>query len=325
MLSSKIRFGIVGAGNIARKFAEDILLSEYAVLSGVASRDIKKAEAFKEKYNVTKAFGSYEEMANCDFIDAVYIATPHNFHKPNSILYLNHKKHVLCEKPVAVNKQEFEEMAFAAKSNKVLLMEAMWTRFLPVSKEVKQIVLSKKYGAIKSISVSLGMDLKKSDRQQERLHNKNIAAGSLLDLGVYPISYVLSLITSNIKDISIKYEMNDFGYDLSENIIVHFENDITANIKSSMIENLDNKAVINFHNHTLVVDDFIRANYYLVNNKKYTMEYNGGGFTPQIDSFCRSIRANQLENHIMTHNESRKVMSLMDEIRSIMNFKYPFE
>ena len=110
-----IRFGIVGAGGIAEKFASDIKFAKNAKGVAIASRNIDKAIEFKNQFDLEYAFGSYQEMAKSDLIDAVYIATPHNFHKEQAILFMNHKKHVLCEKPIAVNKDEFEEMVICAK------------------------------------------------------------------------------------------------------------------------------------------------------------------------------------------------------------------
>ncbi|MBU1020594.1 MAG: Gfo/Idh/MocA family oxidoreductase, partial [Firmicutes bacterium] len=134
-----VRFGIVGAGSIAQKFARDIRLVKNASLVAVASRDALKAFEFKEKYDLEVAYGSYLEMAKDPNIDAVYIATPHNFHFEQSLLYLNHQKHVLCEKPIAVNKEQLEMMISTAKNNDMLLMEAMWSKFLPAHVLIKQL------------------------------------------------------------------------------------------------------------------------------------------------------------------------------------------
>jgi predicted dehydrogenase len=126
-----IRFGIVGAKGIAQKFARDIKLVENAKLTAVSARSEEQAKAYQNMYKTEYFFSSYEEMAKSSVIDAVYIATPHNLHFSLAILFMENKKHVLVEKPIAVNQVEYQKMIDCAKKNQVLLMEAMWTSFLP--------------------------------------------------------------------------------------------------------------------------------------------------------------------------------------------------
>lgn len=141
----KIRWGIVGPGNIANKFAAAIKNVPSAELAAVASRDGKSGEAFAQKHGIPKVFTGYEAMAASDAVEAVYIATPHPFHKPCAELFLNEGKHVLCEKPICVNAYQAPKLKDCAEKNGVFLMEAMWTRFLPAILEAQEIV---KRGAI---------------------------------------------------------------------------------------------------------------------------------------------------------------------------------
>lgn len=127
MKNKKIRWGIIGLGNIANNFATDLATIEDAVLFAVASRNKEKADMFSAKFNAKKAYSSYEDLAKDPEVDAVYIATPHSFHKEHSILCLKHKKAVLCEKPFAMNLQEVKEMIAVAKENNVLLMDLFFT------------------------------------------------------------------------------------------------------------------------------------------------------------------------------------------------------
>ena len=131
----KVRWGIVGPGNIANKFAKAIKNVETAELVAVAARSKEKGKIFAETYGIKNVFTGYEKMAESDLVDAVYIATPHPFHKPNAKMFLSAKKHVLCEKPVCVNAYQAENLKECAKENNVFLMEAMWTRFLPAINE----------------------------------------------------------------------------------------------------------------------------------------------------------------------------------------------
>jgi predicted dehydrogenase len=137
-----IRFGIVGANGIARKFGRDIKLVENAKLTAVSARNSEKANKYKKEYEVDFAYPSYFELANSKEIDAVYIATPHNFHYEQAIMFMKHKKHVLIEKSVSVNEKQLREMIKVAKENNVLMMEAMWTHFLPSTRYVKDYIMN---------------------------------------------------------------------------------------------------------------------------------------------------------------------------------------
>ena len=151
-MKKTIKWGIVGPGSIAKKFAKAVKNVEGAELFAVASRSYERSKEFAEEFDIPNVFGSYEEMANCDEIDAVYIATLHPFHKPCSEIFLNAKKHVLCEKPVCVNAKEARELFECAKKNNVFLMEAMWTRFLPAIQEAVKIAKSGEIGEIRGVS-----------------------------------------------------------------------------------------------------------------------------------------------------------------------------
>jgi len=150
-IMKKIRWGIVGPGEIANKFAKAIKNVDCAELSAVASRSAEKGRVFADKYGIEKVFAGYESMAESKDIDAVYIATPHPFHKPCAELFLNAGKHVLCEKPICVNASEAKALFECAERNGVFLMEAMWTRFIPAVLRAEEIVKSGKIGDVRAI------------------------------------------------------------------------------------------------------------------------------------------------------------------------------
>ena len=143
-----IRFGIVGTGNIAHRFAEAIRNTKGAVLTAVASRTAAGAEAFGSEFNIPHRFAGYEAMAASDVIDAAYIAVPHSGHKECSLLMMEHGKHVLCEKPMAINRREAEEMFACAEQHHVLLTEAMWARVTPGTLKMLELVQSGALGEI---------------------------------------------------------------------------------------------------------------------------------------------------------------------------------
>ena len=186
------KWGIIGPGKIAEKFAEALLNCPNAELWAVASRDKERAESFAKKYRAVKYYDQYEALINDEEIDVVYIATPHTFHYRHVLLCLNNKKPVLCEKPLSVNYQSALEMITLAKETKVFLMEAMWTRFLPVIKEVFRLIKQGEIGEIIFIKADFGYSFPYDT--ESRIFNMKLGGGSLLDIGVYPLFLALSLL-----------------------------------------------------------------------------------------------------------------------------------
>lgn len=320
-----IRFGIVGAGGIAEKFARDITFTKNAKAVAVASRNLDRANEFKDKFDIEYAFGSYEEMAKSDLIDAVYIAIPHNFHKEQSILFMNHKKHVLCEKPISVNAKDFEEMVVSAKENQVLLMEAMWTKFLPATKKVREVVKSNKLGAFKHAYLEFGADITGLGGDTGRWFNYNLAGGSLLDMGVYPVAYTLNLTDKEIKTIDAKATFYHTGIDTECVVDILYEDDTSVTLVSSFTEDRDAPGVIEFEHGKIIANDFWESQKITVDDEVFEFPHVGEGFPYQIEAFSETIEKGLLENELMTHDQTRKSMELLDRIRSIIGLKYPFE
>jgi len=149
MSTKKIfNWGVLGPGKIAHKFVQDLLTLPNARLHAVASRSIDRAREFADKYDATHAYGSYGDLVNCPDLDVVYIATPHNSHCENTLLLLKNKIPVLCEKPMGINQEEVQQMIATSREQETYLMEALWTRFLPVFQKVTDIVESGQIGEV---------------------------------------------------------------------------------------------------------------------------------------------------------------------------------
>ena len=322
-----IKFGVVGAGNIARKFIQDIKVVENAKVVAIASRSIDKAEAYKKEFNLDYAFSDYVALAKSDVVDAIYIATPHNFHEEQSILFMNHKKHVLCEKPIAVNKKQAQHMYDVAKQNNVLLMEAMWMRFLPASKRVLEITESKIFGEIKSIELSFCVPIGLNAPLEGRLLNPNLAGGSLLDVGIYPMSYLKYLVTDKITSIKATAVKHETGIDMYTEADVVFDNKLKtkAKIYSAFDRDFHNKAIIEYEKGTIIAPSFFSGKEVIINGQKEHYPFRSDGFEYQIESFVDTLIDKSIENDIMTHKKSLDVMDLSDKIRKEIDLKYPFE
>lgn len=183
-------WGIIGLGKIARQFADDLRLLPNARLHAVASTSKERADAFAAEFGASHAFGRYEDIVHCPDLDVVYIATPHPFHCENTLLCLENGLPVLCEKPFAMHAGEARRMIAAARRNRVFLMEALWTRFIPAIEETFKLVEQGEIGRLHTIRADLGF--KMPFDLNSRVYNKNLGAGALLDLGIFPALLALS-------------------------------------------------------------------------------------------------------------------------------------
>lgn len=320
-----LRFGIVGAGGIATKFARDIALVPNATITAVAARSEARAKAHQAHYKVKHAFASYEAMAKSDTIDAVYIATPHSFHYEQALLFMKHQKHVLIEKPIAVNEKQLTEMIQVAKDNKVLMMEAMWTHFLPASQYVKHYLNTNDTGKLKEAKIDFGYALIDDYPKEKRLLNKALAGGSLLDIGVYPISFYHFIQKAKIKAIDASAEMTDTGVDANCLININDDNDALIQIRSSIKETLPNNALLIYEESTIKMIDFSRSSEIYINDEKHVLPFLGEGFPHQIKAFADTIEMGLMENPIMTYDASMQTIKTMDRVRQIIGLTYPFE
>lgn len=320
-----VRYGIIGAGSIARKFVRDIQLAQDSELIAVASRKIEKAQEFCAEYEIPYAFGTYEEMVQSDLIDAVYVATPHSFHKEHSILAMKHGKHVLCEKPISVNVTELDEMIEVAKESKVLLMEAMWSRFLPSTNYVKEIISSKRFGEVTHLELAFGFEIDEDYPSEGRLLNINLAGGSILDVGIYPVSVMMYLVDKEIKEFHVMSDITEEGIDLDTVINIVFEDDTTATLHSSIAQELDDVGSIYFGKTEVCMKRFYHCIDMKVDGEKVSSPCLGEGFVYQIEAFTKTVEQGLLENDIMTFAETRKVIQFLDLVRKELNIVFPSE
>lgn len=192
-----VRFGILGAGAIAGKFAEAVGETEGAELTAVASKSMERAAAFAGRYQIPW-YGSYAEMAARDDVDAVYIATTHNFHKENLRLCIEAGKHVICEKAMVLTEADAAEIFALAAEKGVFCMEAMWSCFLPTTRQAKEWIKEGRIGTIQSVSAVIGF--KAHFDPENRLYNPALAGGAMYDIGVYPIEWVTYLVGEAVED-----------------------------------------------------------------------------------------------------------------------------
>jgi len=321
-----IRWGVIGTGGIARAFARDLKLAPGHHFVAVGSRSIEKADDFATQFNCL-GLGSYEALVDAD-IDAVYVATPHPMHAPNTILALEHGKPVLCEKPFAVNSRESAAMIATAQRTNLLLVEAMWSRFLPHYRRIRELLRAGELGEVISVSADHGQNLPAPNFY--RLHAPELAGGALLDLGIYPISFAY-FILGKPQSITAKAEFTSMGVDSQTSIILRYDTGAHANLTTTLLVKSPCTATVVGTKGTLYIDgDFytpttMRLQRVTGEVIEFPNNYAGHGLREQAIEFADLLRAGKMESDLMTHSETQSIMETMDEIRSQINLFYPFE
>ncbi|ANH60694.1 Gfo/Idh/MocA family protein [Dokdonia donghaensis] len=319
-------WGILGCGKIADKFANDLLLTEGANLYAVASRDKEKAVNFGNTCRAVKSYGSYEEMAQDPDIDIVYIATPHMFHKENTLLCLSNNKAVLCEKAFAMNLEEVEEMIAFAKAKKIFLMEALWTHFLPHYKFVLDKVASDTLGEIQSLKADFGFNSPYDTTS--RLYNKSLGGGSLLDVGIYPVFAALSLL-GYTEDISAQAQLGPTGVDHNCTIKLRYPTGVEAQLFSAIDEQTDTTCHIVFDKGEIVINSrFHEPSSVTIteNDVTKTLEFKitegVNGYHYEILHCQEMLALGKTESDVMTFSKSKKLIMMLDTIRAQIGLSY---
>ena len=322
-MTKVIKWGIIGLGNIAQKFAEDLALIEDAELVAVASRSKVKANDFSTKFNVKQAYNSYSDLAKDPNVEAIYIATPHSFHKEHAILCMKHKKAVLCEKPFAMNSNEVDEMITEAKDNNVLLMEALWTFFLPHFKYLLDTVKNQSLGKLEKLEADFGF--KVAYDLEGRFLNKEIGGGSLLDIGIYPIFAALSTL-GKPKKIEANASFFKTGADSECDMVFNYD-DSTAILKSTLLKETKSEAIYTFTDGVIKLNTRFHeptAITIIQNGMETTKDipYKGFGYYYEISHFNQLLRDDKKESEIMTFEFSRVLINTIDKVRNLIGLEY---
>ncbi len=343
----RFRFGIAGAGSIARKFAAGLTELTDAELAGAASRTPGKAQEFVDSfsgiYPEARVYNSYEEMARDPSIDAVYVSNLHPQHAGTAILFLNHRKPVLCEKPFALNSKETRKMLDAAASNGTFLMEAMWTRFFPVNICVKEWIRSGRIGDVLTVSSDFGMSLMGSADLRTVVPEKG--GGALLDLGIYSVSYLSMIFGHAPVRITTAAEMTKSGVDASFGAILKYgeiagnlaQTAQTACITAAMDRNLSQTMNITGTGGVIRVNRFWmadRADLYTFSDSgelsaapevSFAPERIGNGYQYEAQEVMRCVMAGEKESPLIPLSETLSVMETLDAIRREWGLIYPQE
>lgn len=326
MNSEKIKWGIIGLGNIAHQFAKDLMLVDEAELVAVASRNLDKAQEFAQNYDCSKAYDSYDAIINDAEVDILYIATPHNSHAALTIKALRNKKHVLCEKPIALNYTDAFQMIEASKKNNQFFMEAFWTRFNPSFREAFSKIKKGEIGEVKYINADFAFTAEELGGEGNRKTDISLGGGALLDIGVYPL-FLCYLVLGIPVEILAKANFHQTGADLQTSMILQYDN-AQAILHSSFVSTSNIKATINgtkgrinlntlWHqtqSYTLTVDE---------QDEEILLPTKGKGFTYEIEECHHCIKENKIESELWSHQNSLELIKIVDEVRSKIGLEYP--
>ncbi len=319
------KIGILGAGHIAEKMAATLDKMENAQAFAVGSRDLAKAEAFASKFGVTKAYGSYQELADDPEVELIYVATPHTFHYPHVKMCLEKGKPVLCEKAFMANAREAREVISISEEKGVFLSEAIWTRYLPFSKTIKEIAGSGAIGKPVMLTAHLGYPVS----HKERLMRPELGGGALLDLGVYTLNFALMYFGNDICEISSSCIKAETGVDIQETITLKYSDGKVAGLMATALCANDRQGIINGDSGYIIVDNInnpLRADLYAKDHtliKTYTAPEQITGFEYQVQACIDAINAGKTETEFMPHKESIRVMELMDGLREKWGVIFP--
>lgn len=323
----KLRWAILGAGKIAHKFAQDFAVIQRGELVAVAARDADRAKAFAAQYNIPKVY-TYDELYKCNDVDAVYIATTHNFHYGQCLQCITNGKAVLCEKPITINDEQFKNLVAAAKENNVFLMEAMWMYFLPALQQAKAWLDEGRIGALKAVQADFGFAMPYDP--EGRLYNRALAGGALLDLGVYAVAFAAYFAGGKPDAVVASGILAKTGVDESTGMLLKY-GDVSASLFTSMTTRLRNKALLFGDAGCIEIPDFWKAPSATLYNGEHEAvetfkdERTTWGYNFEIQEATDAIRSGALESGIMPHTKSNDLQEIMTEVRRQLGFKYPGE
>ena len=324
----KIRWGILATGWIADLFVKDLLMTGRAV-TAVGSRSQASADRFAKTFGIAKAHGSYEALAADPNVDIIYIATPHPQHAAAARITLNAGKHILVEKAFTINAVEAAEIVNLAASKGLVVLEAMWTRFLPHMRRIHEIIDAGTIGEIRSVTADHRQHL--PDDPKHRLNALDLGGGALLDLGIYPISFAWDML-GQPSSIKASATFRATGADAQVATIFHYASGAIATTLSSSDSAGPNRASVVGTKGRIDIDRvwYSPTTFRVYDNdntviESYDSVVKGRGMQYQATEAERLIASGQIAGDIMPPNQSVQIMQVLDEVRAQIGLRYPGE
>jgi len=327
-MSDKIRWGLIGLGLISRKFANGLAFAPDAEIYAVASRSQEKADAFGAEYGASKCYGSYEELAQDPNVDVAYIGTPNNYHLPHTLLCLDAGKHVLCEKPFAVNAKEAQIMIARARERNLFLMDAFWTRYFPAMFKLRELLAEGAIGDVMLVTADFGG---RGPVIPERRHfNPDLAGGALLDVGSYCLQFASMIYGVQPAEIVSQVAIGETGVDELSVLVLKYSEYGMATLTAALRLGTPHEARVMGSDGYIAIPNFWHPSELTLvrpgqEPKSFSFPYEGEGFHFEAIEVARCIRAGLTESPIYPLDETLAIMETLDRIRADWGMRYPFE
>ena len=317
-MTEPIRWGILGTGNIAHQFARGLADTPDATLVAVGSRSIDTANTFADEFDVERRHPTYEELADDDGVDAVYVSTPHPFHRDNSILLLEHGKAVICEKP----------FIDVARQRDVFLMEAMWTRYLPAVVRARELIAEGAIGDVRLVQADFGF--RAGINPEGRLFNLALGGGALLDVGIYVISMASMILGPRPSRVASTTQIGETGVDEQSAFLLQYPGGELAVLSCAVRTGTAVEArVFGTEGSILLHGPFFKCGALTVKRggeeEHIDLPLEGNGYNYEAAEVGRCLRVGLKESDVMPLDETLVLMELMDSIRAQWGLSYPME
>ncbi len=315
----------MGPGRIARQFVADLQHADGATVQAVGSRSGERAEAFAKEHGIPNVHADYGSLAADPEVDIVYVATPHPQHRENVLACLGEGKAVLCEKPFTMNAAEAREIIAAARERKLFLMEAMWTRYLPAARKVKAWIDEGAIGKVQMLKADFGFRLPWNPK--DRLLDKKLGGGALLDTGVYPVSFASWVFGRQPERIQSAARLGETGVDEWYTAIFDYGDDRMASITNAVRLPLNSEALIIGEAGKIHVPSFFSARDAKLTRLDGTEETfsdksSGRGMQHEAEEAMRCVREGILESPVMPLDETLAIMETLDAVRKPWGLRY---
>ena len=312
----KVKWGIAGLGNIANKFAADLIKNSESDLVAVASSDLERAIKFKSSYGAKRAYKYYDQLFDDEDVEVVYIASLNNCHKKMTFNALGSRKAVLCEKPLGLNTAEIKQMIEKAKNQNCFLMEALWSRFNPAINRAKKWIKEGKIGIPRFIYAEFSFYRLDADISH-RLMDPEKGGGALLDIGIYPL-FLAYYILGMPKKIKAQRMLGPTGVDIQTSMILQYENaqavlycGITnESDNSAKIGGTEGEVILHGRWHDTQKVELIHAG----ESIQEDFPLKGNGYVPQIEEVNRCLSKGKKESELWSHQDSLELGLMVEEV-----------
>lgn len=325
-MKTTFNWGIIGPGKIAKQFAADLQYIPEAKLHAIASRESGRAKSFAETFDAPFHFGDYQSILACPDLDAIYVATPHVGHFDNSINCLEAGIPVLCEKPLAMNYRQVELLIDTARRTNTFLMEALWTRFLPSTQLLLELIRKGEIGELRGVKADFGFraDLPPEDR----IFNKALGGGALLDIGIYPV-FLSLLLFGNASEVKAMAKIGSTGVDEDTHVLLRYPGGQLAQLHSSFLADTKREAFIYGETGTIHMEaewyqqtqlSIFRGN---STPEIYALQPQGLGYHYEAREVMNCLAKGKIESDQLSHAFSTALILSLDNIRREIGLIYP--